>query len=275
MKSLPQTPIVQMFMGGLLLLLGVSLGASGFHYESIECARSHGTCVMKKHDLFQTYSSRSLGLADVVAIDFNEYKTRNGRYGQTVLFTPTGAEVLVAKDTVKQAREHHTRLQSFFAGRIAEVKISGQPAWIVIGLGVLVGLFGLYQLFIGIVRLRHPQPVSKPPPTSFSAKKQKTEKMGSRVWRRAIFILGGIVLLNVGVLSYAFRAQAKLILHCQQRCEFDGGACLPGKTIELLTSPGRYTIRIWDPSSATMWREREVTLEAGQTTEFTCSLSDN
>ena len=214
--------------------------------------------------------TQTIPLTQVVTVDFRERKTRNGKYGQTVLRTPTGAEVKVAEDRLTRAREHNAKIKAFFAGQGERVEVASEPASLLsIILFCLLGIFGMYQLIVGIIRWFRQESA----PVHYKPKNRRIS--APKPWlRTALLIGGGIIVMNAGVLIYAIKTQASLVLHCEQRCELvNGFTCLPGGTSESRTTPGVYTVRVWNPSVPEMWTDHQITLVAGETTEFYCSLT--
>lgn len=250
-------------LGALLVVAGLGLAAHSLTRERIACERPAGTCVVDRSGpLAGAAPSHAFAVADVAGTEFRVLGTRGRGRGATALLSARGGELRVAADAHDQALAHHARLAGFFAGEGERVEVVGETSTLVAIGGAALAVFGVHQLVVAARRRREPVVAAAPSPRAASRSQ----------WARVATVVLALIVLAAGLLGYASYTQGTLVLTCEQRCEFAGGVCQPGQTSELSTTPGTHAIRIWDPSAPTGWSEREVTLVAGETTQFRCAL---
>jgi hypothetical protein len=261
-----QAPSTRIVLGAVLVLVGLAVAERSLASERLECARARGTCVLERSGPVLGEAPRVISLADVAKVELREVDARGGPRGEVVFMSPRGADTRIFADKLAPARAWQEQLARFFAGEGERVEVAREPApWVALACAALA-LFGLQQIVSGTLALRREGRDSGGPAAPRAASALPP-------WLRKVAPLAlAFALLAIGLLTYASYTQGVLVLTCEQRCEFEGGVCMPGETRELSTTPGTYPIRVWDPSAPDGWRIREVTLVARETTRFRCAL---
>lgn len=261
-----QAPSTRIVLGAVLVLVGLFVAETSLARERLECQRARGTCVLERSSPVLAGTPRTISLAEVVKVELREVSARGGPRGEVFLLSERGDERRVFADTLATARGWHDPLARFIAGEGERVEVATEPSpWVALGC-VALALFGLQQVVSGVAALRRGGGASR------GAAAPSTGR-GLPPWMGKVVLPAvGFATLAIGLLTYASYTQGVLVLTCEQRCEFEGGVCMPGETRELSTTPGTYPIRVWDPSAPDGWQIREVTLVARETTRFRCAL---
>ena len=240
----------------ILAVLGLVLLGSGLARERVRCERAAATCTITSSVLFE--ETDVIPLAQISDHRFERTDSRAGRRGATILLDRSGRQLRIAVDAEAAARARHDALHAFFIGDAAAVEVTTGPSWWLVALGALALATAPWFLRRGPVGRAFAPAADAPTP-------------GARAPVIAL-VVGGLVLAGMAASTFYTRTRGSLELICHQRCEIDGGTCMPGNELLLTLPPGEHEVRFDNPDAPTVPIVRRVEVVRGQVTRFECAL---
>ena len=157
------------------------------------------------------------------------------RSRRDLLVDRAGRQLRVAVDAEAAARARYDALHAFLVGDAAAVDVTTGPSWWLVVLGALALAAAPWFALRGPLG-RGSAPIAHRPAKGAS---------GPVI----ALVVGALVLAGMAASTFYARTRGSLQLVCHQRCEVDGGTCMPGGDLMLSLAPGEHEVRIYDPDA--------------------------
>ena len=238
------------------VFVGVVLVLAGLDRQDFRCDRATASC-SHTSGLLGFERTKEIPLDAMADHRFDSHDSRAGRRGVTVLLDHSGRELPVGLAGETAARAHYDALHAFFQGQTAAVEVATGPTWWLVALGLVVLVFGPWLA-------RSDAPARTAAPGDVPARRGTSAP---------VIALGVGVLVLVGLAASTLMARTKgsLALRCTQRCDIDGGTCMPGGELLLSLAPGEHEVRVFNPDEPSKPIVHRVAVVRGQVTSFECA----
>lgn len=262
-SSGPKSPAGKLAVSIGVLVLAAGAAVMALQETRLTCSRT--TCeTVKSFPGARTVKD----LRDVRAVEIHQGTGKQSSSYYVDVLDSKGSSSRLHTSDKAGAHALKRELEALLAGQRAQIEVITPPMYWMFAFVALLVAFGVLEIRDAI------RSWGKYAPAKHVAMRARDTSA-----RRRILIFGGaaiamlvFIVAGTALIERSVAATTGLLqLECPHRCEFSGGSCQPGGTMEARLDVGDQPIRVWNPDVPGSWESHTVRIELGQTTRFVCA----